>query len=141
MTTALAPVTRWWATVTRADRRAVAWLVALPTLLFVLPALAGHPAIVADNLIQNFPLRALAGRQLAGGHLPLMNPFADSGTPLLGGLNAGALYPTTLFFLVPLADRGVDRQPDRRLRRGRAGRLRPRALSRARAFAPRSWAR
>ena len=30
-----------------------------------------------------------------------MNPFADSGTPLLGGLNAGALYPTTLFFFVP----------------------------------------
>ena len=101
MTTALAPVTRWWAKVIRADRRAVAWLVALPAIVFVLPALAGHPAIVADNLIQNFPLRALAGRQLASGHLPLMNPFADSGTPLLGGLNAGALYPTTLFFLVP----------------------------------------
>ncbi len=93
--------TRWWARFSLADRKAVAWLIALPTILFVLPALVGHPAIVADNLIQNFPLRALAGRQLAGGHLPLMNIYADSGTPLLGGLNAGALYPTTLFFLVP----------------------------------------
>jgi hypothetical protein len=101
MTAELATRSRWWARLSRGDRRAVLWLVALPTLLFALPALAGHPAIVADNLIQNFPLRALAGRQLAGGHLPLFNPYADSGTPLLGGLNAGALYPTTLLFLVP----------------------------------------
>jgi hypothetical protein len=103
MKAALATPTRWWRRLSRADRRALSWLVALPTLLFVAPALAGHPAIVADNLIQNFPLRALAGRQLAGGHLPLLNPYANSGTPLLGGLNAGALYPTTLFFLVPWA--------------------------------------
>ncbi|MFI5036495.1 MAG: hypothetical protein ACHQFZ_09865 [Acidimicrobiales bacterium] len=99
MKAAPAPPTRWWRGTPVADRRAVVWLVALPTALFVIPALAGHPAIVADNLIQNFPLRALAGRQLAGGHLPLLNPYADSGTPLLGGLNAGALYPTTLLFL------------------------------------------
>ena len=36
-----------------------------PLVLFIIPALAGHPAIDADNLIQNFPLRVLAGRQLA----------------------------------------------------------------------------
>lgn len=101
MTSGAATPTRWRARVSREDRRAIAWLVLLPTILFSVPALAGHPPIVADNLIQNFPLRALAGRQLAGGHLPLLNPYANSGTPLLGGLNAGALYPTTLFFLVP----------------------------------------
>jgi hypothetical protein len=103
MTPAPSLTTRGWRRFSLADRKAVAWLIALPTILFVLPALVGHPAIVADNLIQNFPLRALAGRQLASGHLPLMNPYADSGTPLLGGLNAGALYPTTFFFLIPWA--------------------------------------
>ena len=71
---------------------------AVPTLLFVIPALLGHPAIDGDNLIQNFPLRVLSGQQIASGHLPLFNPLADSGTPLLGGLNAGALYPLTVIF-------------------------------------------
>jgi hypothetical protein len=73
-------------------------MVVVPTLLFVLPALLGHPAIDGDNLIQNFPLRVLAGQQIASGHLPLFNPLANSGTPLLGGLNAGALYPLTVIF-------------------------------------------
>lgn len=73
-------------------------MLVVPTLLFVLPALAGHPALSGDNLIQNFPLRVLSGRQLASGHLPLFNPLANSGTPLLGGLNAGALYPLTWIF-------------------------------------------
>ena len=84
----------------RRDRAWVAALVALPVVLFVVPALLGHPSIDADNLIQNFPLRVLAGRQLWGGHLPLLNPLADSGTPLLGAMNAGALFPLTLLFAV-----------------------------------------
>lgn len=73
-------------------------MVAVPTFLFVIPALLGHPAIDGDNLIQNFPLRVLSGQQIASGHLPLFNPLANSGTPLLGGLNAGALYPLTVIF-------------------------------------------
>jgi hypothetical protein len=73
-------------------------IVATPVVLFVVPALFGHPAIQADNLIQNFPLRVLTGRQIASGHLPLLNPYANSGTPLLGGLNAGSAYPLTLIF-------------------------------------------
>ena len=89
---------RWWRPLARSDRWALVWLVVIPALLFIVPALAGHPAIDADNLIQNFPLRVLAGRQLASGHLPLLNPLADSGTPLLGGMNAGALYPLTVIF-------------------------------------------
>ena len=82
------------------DRRAVAALVAVPVVVFVLPALAGHPAIVGDNLLQNFPLRVLTGRQLDAGHWPVWNPYADSGTPLLGGMNAGSMYPGTLLFAV-----------------------------------------
>ena len=75
------------------------WIVLVPLVLFVGPALINHPAIEGDNLIQNFPLRVLVGRQLASGHLPLMNPLGNSGTPLLGGLNAGAFYPLTLLFV------------------------------------------
>jgi hypothetical protein len=88
----------WWRPLERLDRLALLAMLIVPTLLFVLPALVGHPALSGDNLIQNFPLRVLSGRQLASGHLPLFNPFANSGTPLLGGLNAGALYPLTWIF-------------------------------------------
>ena len=98
----------WWAprTWTRGDRRALAVLAAVPVFPFVLPALAGHPAVVGDNLLQNYPLRVLVGRDLDAGHWPLWNPYAFSGTPLLGGMNAGAAYPGTLLFAVvpgPLA--------------------------------------
>lgn len=92
----------WWSPRTwrRGDRVAVALLAAVPVLVFVLPALAGHPAVVGDNLLQNFPLRVLTGRELDAGHWPVWNAYADSGTPLLGGMNAGSMYPGTLLFAV-----------------------------------------
>jgi hypothetical protein len=106
MSTDLEPsdLTPWWRPLARGDRRALWCFVAVPSLLFIVPALLGHPAIDADNLIQNFPLRVLAGRQLATGHLPLLDPLTNSGTPLLGGMNAGALYPLTILyaFIAPL---------------------------------------
>ena len=83
-----------------ADRNAVAVLVVLPLVLFVVPALLGWPDITGDNLIQNFPLRALSGAQMRAGHLPLWNPYIWSGSPLLGGLNAGSFYPFTFAFVV-----------------------------------------
>jgi uncharacterized membrane protein YidH (DUF202 family) len=92
-------LTASWRSADRGDRRSVLWIVIVPFILFVVPALFNHPAIVGDNLIQNFPLRVLVGRQLASGHLPLMNPLGNAGTPLLGGLNAGAFYPLTLLFV------------------------------------------
>ncbi|HEY1635771.1 MAG TPA: hypothetical protein VGF64_13500, partial [Acidimicrobiales bacterium] len=79
---------------------AVAVLVMVPVLTFSVPALAGHPLLGNDNLIQNFPLRVLVARNLDHGHLPLWNPYIWSGTALLGGLNAGAFYPGTLLFTV-----------------------------------------
>ncbi|MGH9044881.1 MAG: hypothetical protein ACRDVP_08650 [Acidimicrobiales bacterium] len=82
------------------DRKAIAILVLLPAAAFGLPAAAGYPAISFDNLLQNFPLRVLSGSLIASGHLPLWNPTIWSGSPLLGGLNAGALYPGTLVFAV-----------------------------------------
>jgi hypothetical protein len=74
--------------------------VAVPFAVFVTPALFGHPAIAGDNAIQNFPLRVLSGDLLRQGHLPLWNPYIWSGSPLLGGLNAGSAYPLTLLFSV-----------------------------------------
>jgi hypothetical protein len=96
---------RWWRPLDRRDRFALFAMLAVPMVLFVVPALFGHPSLSGDNLIQNFPLRVLSGRQLASGHLPLFNPYANSGTPLLGGLNAGALYPLTWIFafVTPIA--------------------------------------
>jgi hypothetical protein len=80
-------------------------LALIPTLCFAVPALFNHPALNSDNLIQNFPLRVMSGRQMASGHLPLIDPLAYSGTPLLGGMNAGSFYPLTFLFvfLPPIA--------------------------------------
>ncbi|HSN02539.1 MAG TPA: hypothetical protein VLS91_03550, partial [Acidimicrobiales bacterium] len=98
LTTAPTTSAPWWRPLARADRTALIVMIALPAVIFGAPAALGHPAIAADNLIQNFPLRVLSGRQIASGHLPLMNPLADSGTPLLGGMNAGSLFPLTIIF-------------------------------------------
>lgn len=90
----------WWRPLVTSDRRAIWALVLLPTLIFAVPALLGHPAIAQDNHIQNYPLRYLSGLQIRSGHLPLFNPLANSGTPLLGGMNSGSLYPLTVIFAV-----------------------------------------
>lgn len=80
----------------------VALLVA-PFVLFALPTVAGRAFIDGDNFLQNFPLRTLVGRDLLHGTLPLWNPYLFSGTPLLGGFNAGAAYPATwLMAILPL---------------------------------------
>ena len=89
-----------WDRLDVADRRAVLVLVVVPVLVFVGPALFGWPAISGDNEIQNFPLRVFSGELLAQGHLPLWNPYIWSGSRHLGGMNAGSLYPFTLFFTV-----------------------------------------
>src|ERR1700691_4745907 len=90
----------WWRRPPRSDRWRLYWFLTGPGIIFIVPALFGHPAIDADNLIQNFPLRVLAGQQIASGHLPLLDPLSDSGTPLLGGMNAGSFFPMTLIFAV-----------------------------------------
>jgi len=84
----------------RGDVVAVAILIALPVLVFGIPALAGHTVFPGDDFTQNFPLRVLAGRQIRGGHFPLYDPYIWSGAPLLAGWNAGALYPLTFLFAV-----------------------------------------
>ena len=75
-------------------------MLAIPLAVFAIPAAFGYPAIAQDNHIQNFPLRYLSGLQLRGGHLPLFNALTNSGTPLLGGMNSGSLYPLTVIFAI-----------------------------------------
>src|SRR5262249_53022797 len=84
----------------RDDRVALLVLLAVPMVWFVAPALAGHPLVPGDDYFQNFPLRVLAGDLLGQGRLPLWNASIWSGTALLGGFNAGALYPGTFLFAV-----------------------------------------
>jgi hypothetical protein len=99
-TAELGATTTWWRRLSKSDRWAIAILVGLPLVIFSVPALFGYPAIAQDNLLQNFPLRVLVGQQFDSGHLPLFNRLADSGTPLLGGMNAGAFFPLTWLFIV-----------------------------------------
>lgn len=87
----------WWR---RGDILATVILIVLPALVFGLPAMLGHSVAPGDDLLQNYPLRVLAGRQLAAGHLPLFDPYIWSGAPLLADWNAGAAYPLTLLFAV-----------------------------------------
>ena len=47
----------------RGDLVAIAVLIALPALVFGVPALLGHPVYPGDDLTQNLPLRELAGQQ------------------------------------------------------------------------------
>jgi hypothetical protein len=91
---------RWWvpSSWSRQERRWVVVFLGIPVLLFVPLALAGHPAIVADNLLQNYPLRVFSARQIVTGHWPTWNPYSYSGTPLLAGMNAGSFYPGTMLF-------------------------------------------
>ena len=84
----------------RADRWVLALLVAIPVVVEVLPALAGHLALGGDDLSQNYPTRVLVGELLRHGRLPLWDPYIWSGTPLLAGWNAGALYPGTWVFAI-----------------------------------------
>lgn len=82
------------------DRIAVALLIFIPLIVFVIPAALGHPIMQRDDGDQNYPLRVLVGRQLSAGHLPLVNPYIWSGAPLLAGWNAGAAYPFTWLFAI-----------------------------------------
>lgn len=83
---------------TRADLVALAVFVLLPLGMFGLPALFGHLIAPGDDLNQNLPLRMLSGSFINAGKLPLWDPLIWSGTPLLSGWNAGALFPGTLLF-------------------------------------------
>ncbi|MBF6556651.1 MAG: hypothetical protein IVW52_10855 [Acidimicrobiales bacterium] len=72
----------------------------VPVVVFAAPQLTGSTFLDGDNFLQNFPMRAQVGLDLRHHTLPLWNPYLFSGTPLLGGFNAGAAYPTTWLMAV-----------------------------------------
>ena len=84
----------------RGDVVGVVLLIALPAVIFGVPALLGHAVLPGDDLGQNFPLRVLAGREIRSGQLPLYDPYIWSGAPLLAGWNAAAAYPLTWLFAI-----------------------------------------
>ncbi|MGH9100246.1 MAG: hypothetical protein ACRDV8_08465, partial [Acidimicrobiales bacterium] len=84
----------------RPQMAAAASLVALPLLVYGLPAILGHPVVPGDDSTQSLPLRELVGLDLRSGHLPIFDPYIWSGAPLLAGWNAGAAYPLTWLFAV-----------------------------------------
>jgi hypothetical protein len=75
-------------------------ILCVPPVVFLAPEIVGRVFLDGDNYIQNFPLRVLGAHDLQHGKLPLINPYLFSGTPLLGGFNAGAAYPTTWLLAV-----------------------------------------
>jgi hypothetical protein len=82
-------------------------LIGIPAAAFILPDLiGGHLVVTGDNLQQNYPLHVLVGSMLRRGDLPFWNRYLFSGTPLLAGFNAGALYPLVGLFVV-LPDRAA----------------------------------
>lgn len=82
-------------------RIAIIAFIAIPTVFFVGAYLiGGHLLLYTDNLLQSYPLRVLVGNDLRHGVFPAWDPYIWSGTPLMGGLNAGAFYPTTLLFAI-----------------------------------------
>jgi hypothetical protein len=88
------------ARLTRGDWIALAILCGLPLLAFSIPAALGYPLLTGDAVIQNYPLRVLAGEILRHGHLPVYDPFDWSGTPLLASSNAGSAFPDIVFFAI-----------------------------------------
>jgi hypothetical protein len=86
-----------------ADRRAVVPPVVLALLPFVLFA----PLTVVDRVFSAqdvqayfYPYHVLPAQLLAQGHLPLWNPYAFSGIPLLGDGQSAMFYPPNWLFFV-----------------------------------------
>ncbi|HYN86321.1 MAG TPA: YfhO family protein [Pyrinomonadaceae bacterium] len=81
--------------------RLAALVTALAPLLYFYPATLGRLFLVpADGVVFNVPLRVAAARVVAGGSLPLWNPYVFAGLPLLGAAQGGLLFPLNWFFLL-----------------------------------------
>ncbi len=91
---------------TKINWRQEAW----PILLFFLMPLVCFPELFfngqtlyfADLTWIHYPLRTLAAEQWLAGQVPLWNPYAWLGFPLLAESQVGVLYPLNILFLLPL---------------------------------------
>lgn len=77
-------------------------LLLLPFIIFGSQALLRSVFYILDVQFYFYPYHVLAAALVAQGHLPLWNPYAFSGIPLLGDGQTALFYPPNwLFFLLP----------------------------------------
>ncbi|HKQ73498.1 MAG TPA: YfhO family protein [Blastocatellia bacterium] len=81
--------------------RIVAVILLLLPLIYFWPAVAGVNLLaMGDGWSYSLLMKALCGRMLAQGTLPLWNPYLFGGSPLLAGIQPGALYPPNWLFAI-----------------------------------------
>ena len=79
----------------------VALVILIAPLIFFWPAVAGQNVLaIGDGWSYSLLMKALCGRMLAQGILPLWNPYSFGGSPLLAGVQPGALYPPNWLFAI-----------------------------------------
>jgi hypothetical protein len=77
-------------------------LVGLPPVVLAGAWRLGGVSALEDDLLYYFPVRAFIGQHLAGGTVPLWNPYVAMGTSIAADPQAGLWYPPTwLFALLP----------------------------------------
>jgi len=68
--------------------------------VFLSPVLFTHQVYFLQDITKfNHPWRVLTSEQLQRGQVPLWNPYALLGLPLLGNFQMGLFFPLSLFFL------------------------------------------
>jgi hypothetical protein len=78
-------------------------VVVLSTVLYWPFVLGGKVVFWGTPMLQFWPWREFAARELRAGRLPLWNPYAGNGTPLLADHQSAVLYPLNLiFWLLPV---------------------------------------
>jgi hypothetical protein len=82
---------------------AVTLLIAAPMLWLFGPALLNNRTFVfRDAAHYYYPLFKFTCHQLAQGHLPIWNPWEETGRPLLADATASVCYPGKILFALPL---------------------------------------
>ncbi len=86
----------------RSELLCAAALAALPWIVFLPVATLGRTFALIDLQFYFHPYHVAAAAVLESGQLPLWNPYAFSGIPLLGDGQAALLHPASwLFFFLP----------------------------------------
>src|SRR5262245_4801463 len=85
----------------RRENRIVALILLILPLIYFWPAVAGENVLaIGDGWSYSLLMKALCGRMLAQGIIPLWNPYSYGGSPLLAGIQPGALYPPNWVFAI-----------------------------------------
>ncbi len=84
----------------RATTLSVAFLALLPFALWWRVTLFERVFAEGDLYSYNFPLLRTIARQWLSGEIPLWNPYAFGGTPLLGNMQGGVFYPLNVLLLI-----------------------------------------